>query len=173
MKRVFALILASCMLLALAACGSSNANAEATTPPTAETAPQLPTTSLGDTGVQITLPEEMGFEAQTSELNDYFAVSANSDCAIVVNIANKSDYTGLSLAEYADGSAEVNGAEGAAQDADGNYYFTYINEDGYHFYTAVREGADKYYRVGFYCFSDGWASFSEQFAQWAATIVVE
>ena len=59
----------------------------------------------------------------------------------------------------------------AIKDPDGNYYFTY-SSDGYWFYTAVREGAEKYYRIAFYCFGDVRTQYAEQFEQWAKTIEV-
>lgn len=133
-----------------------------------ETMPTELAYDLGETGVKITLPTELGFEQRESELNEYFGVGASGEWSIIVNSDDKGGYT---LDEYAELTAEANDAKRAIKDADGNYYFTYSNE-GYWFYTAVREGAEKYYRIAFYCFGDVKDQFSDNFKLWAATIEV-
>jgi len=121
---------------------------------------------LGNTGVTVEIPSKYGFEAKTSERNDFFGRSSNGDWCIIVNHDEKGDY---SLEEYAQEVAEANGASKAKLAADGNYYFEYINGD-YHFYTAVRQNDEYYYRVAFYCFEDLWSQYESEFSDWATTI---
>ena len=162
MKKITCVLLAMCLICCmLSACGGTGGKEE--------TLPAEMTVSFGDTGAKITLPTELGFEQMASELNEYFGVGANGEWSIIVNTDEKGDYT---LDEYAELTAKANDANRAVKDADGNYYFTYNNE-GYRFYTAVREGANKYYRVAFYCFSDVWSDYADNFALWATTIEVE
>lgn len=159
MKKLLCLVLVLCLAAcALVGCGGPE-----------ETTPRDMEIALGDTGVRVTLPADLGFAQQESSLNDYFGVGASGEWCIIVNQDEKSDYT---LKEYAELTAEANGSDRAQQDADGNYYFIYENEE-YHFYTAVRETADSYYRVAFYCFKDVWSSYGDRFAQWATTIMIE
>lgn len=165
MKKLACVLLAMCLICGiLSACGGG-AGAGGKD----ETEPKEIVVDFGETGAKITLPGELGFEQMTSELNEYFGVGANGEWSIIVNTDEKGDYT---LEEYAELTAEANEATRAIKDPDGNYYFTYKNE-GYHFYTAVREGAQKYYRIAFYCFGDVWSDYADSFAQWASTIEVE
>ena len=80
---------------------------------------------LGDTGISVKLPSEYGFEAKTSELNDFFGYSANEEWSIIVNHEEKEDFTGID--QYAQASAIANEAGDAKLASDGNYYFEYIN----------------------------------------------
>lgn len=176
MKKFIALILVFGMLFALTACGGGNNTEENTSSPEQDEITEDFAIPLGDTGVKVAIPAEMGFERYESELNDFYGGGANGEWRIIVNAEPKSDYADCTLADYASLSAKANNGE-SAQDADGNYYFTYTNAvspgEVYKFYTAVREGEDKYYRVAFYCFSEFWDNYSGKFSEWATTIVVE
>ena len=161
MKKWICICLSVCLLAgALTACGKGAKQDETT--------PAEMTGALGETGVKLTLPTDVILEQRESELNEYFGIGSTGDWSVIVNSDAKGGYT---LKEYANQTAEVNGALKAVKDTDGNYYFSY-SSDGYWFYTAVREGAEKYYRVAFYCFSDVSNVYSEQFEQWAKTIEV-
>ncbi|MCF2651664.1 hypothetical protein [Anaeromassilibacillus senegalensis] len=175
MKRLTAMILALCMLFALSACGNNNSTADGSAYPE-----DLITEDfkypLGDTGAKVAIPAELGFEAYESELNDFYGGGPGGDWRIVVNTEPKSDYPDYTLAVYADLSAQANGSA-IEQDANGNYYYTYINDSDpdkiYRFHTSVREGTDMFYRVSFYCFDEYWESFGDRFTEWAMTIEVE
>lgn len=158
MKKFLCTFFVFCIMISLlAGCGESD-----------ETLPPEMDYKLGETGVTVTLPTELGFEQMESEINEFFGVGASGDWSIIVNRDEKGDYP---IKEYADLTAKANYAEQACQDSDGNYYFIY-ESDEYHYYTAVREGAECYYRVAFYCFNDVWQNYEDSFAQWAATIQV-
>lgn len=107
---------------------------------------------------------------------NFFGGGPGGDWRIIVNTESKSDFPDCTLADYASLTAQANEGE-VGQDADGNYFFTYVNiisdEETYKFYTAVREGSEKYYRVSFYCFDEYWETFGDRFAEWAMTIEVE
>ena len=175
MKRIAAIILVYCMLFALAACGKNNSTADGSAYPE-----DLITEDfkypLGDTGAKVAIPAELGFEAYESELNDFYGGGPGGDWRIIVNTELKSDLADCTLADYASLTAQANEGE-VGQDANGNYFFTYVNkisdEETYKFYTAVREGSEKYYRVSFYCFDEYWETFGDRFAEWAMTIEVE
>ena len=52
--------------------------------------------------------------------------------------------------------------------------FEYENEEqGYHYYTAVRQNNQYYYRVAFYCLKEYWSEHESNFADWATTIKLE
>ena len=162
MKKWMSICLSVCLMAGmLTACGGDAGKRD-------ETVPVDMVYELGETGVKITLPTEVGFEQRESELNDFFGIGASGEWSIIVNSDEKGGYT---LDEYANLTAEVNDAYKAIKDPDGSYYFTY-SSDGYWFYTAVREGAEKYYRIAFYCFGDVRTQYAEQFEQWAKTIEV-
>ena len=165
MKRLTTLFLTLCMLFVLTACGN-----------TGEQNDEDVVITLGDTGATVVIPSNMGFEAEESELSDFFGHDANQEWAIIANVEPKSDYPDLTIADYASLTAQANEGE-VGQDANGNYFFTYVNkisdEETYKFYTAVREGSEKYYRVSFYCFDEYWETFGDRFAEWAMTIEVE
>ena len=176
MKKIIALILAFGMLFTMTACGSGNDVEDNSLSQEKDNVPEDFAIPLGDTGVKVAIPAEMGFERYESELNDFYGGGPNGEWRIIVNAELKSDYADCTLADYASLSAKANNGE-VAQDADGNYYFTYTNavspSEVYAFYTAVRESGDKYYRVAFYCFSEFWDIYSEKFSDWATTIVIE
>ena len=172
MKKLFAIFFALCMLFALTACGSSAAD-EAVPPETVEEDFAIP---LGDTGAKVAIPGEMGFETYESELNDFYGGGPSGEWRVIVNTDPKSDFADYTLEDYATLAAQSNDGE-LAQDADGNYYFIYINEvspeEIYKNYTTVREGEQDLYRVCFYCFEDLWEYYGESFADWATTVEVE
>jgi hypothetical protein len=174
MKKIPALILVLCMFLVLTACGSSNVDELSI--PEEDIVTEGFLIPLGDTGAKVAIPAEMGFERYESELNEFYGGGPNGEWRIIANTELKSDYTDCTLADYCALSAKANGGE-AGQDADGNHYFTYTNEvsadEVYRSYTAVREGAEKYYRISFYCFSNLWDNYDEKFSEWATTIEVE
>lgn len=176
MKKFTAIILVFGMIFALTACGNSNTTTDKTSSPEQDEISEDFAIPLGDTGVKVAIPAEMGFEMYESERNDYYGGGPNGEWRIIVNAEPKSDYADCTLADYAGLSAKANNGE-VAQDADGNYYFTYTNAvspaESYTFYTAVRENEDKYYRVAFYCFSELWDVYSPMFSEWATTIVIE
>ena len=105
----------------------------------------------------------------TSEKNDFFAQGDGGNWAVIVNHEDKEGFT---LEEYAQTCAEANNAGEAKIAADGNYYFEYENE-GHHFYTAVRQNNQYYYRVAFYCLKEDWSLLESNFAEWATTIKLE
>lgn len=161
MKKFFCAVLALSLFAGIFA-GCGNAGGETKPAPDMEF-------KLGETGVVVTLPGDLGFGQMESSLNDYFGVGGNGEWCIIVNQDEKSDYT---LEEYAKLTAEANDSNRVQKDADGNYYFIYKNDE-YHFYTAIRETQDSFYRVAFYCFKDVWGNYSERFAQWATTIEIK
>lgn len=128
---------------------------------------------LGDTGATVVIPADTGFEAQESELNDFYGLGANQEWAIIANVEPKSDYPDSTIADYTSASAQANEAT-VGQDSDGNYYFTYVKDMGdgdiYTYYTAVRENETNYIRVAFYCFNDAWDTYGSQFSDWSTTI---
>lgn len=162
MKRLTTLFLALCMLFVLTACGN-----------TGEQNDENVVITLGDTGATVVIPSNMGFEAEESELSDFFGHDANQEWAIIANVEPKSDYPDLTFADYASLTAQVNEAT-VGQDDNGNYYFTYAkymgDGDTYKFYTAVRENETNYIRVAFYCFDDDWDTYGSQFIEWSKTI---
>ncbi len=167
-KSILALILALSILM-LAGCTSPSDFSDqdhTADSSVVQTPPQPNVITLGDLGITLELPEGHGLEPQESKLNAYFATSLGGNYAVIVNFDEKGDYT---LEEYANDVAIANNAQKAELAEDGNYYFTYSNE-GYHFYTAVRQTDTAYYRIAFYCFEDDWASLGRLFANWAATI---
>lgn len=179
MKKLTTLFLALCMLFALTACGNDNTgttNAGATDDRNVSQEDAniediaIP---LGDTGATIVIPAEMGFEAQESEINDFYGLGANQEWAIIANVEPKSDYPDSTIADYTSASAQANEAT-VGQDSDGNYYFTYVKDMGdgdiYKYYTAVRENETNYIRVAFYCFNDAWDTYGSQFSDWSTTI---
>ncbi len=176
MKKLLTLILAFCIVFALTACSNSNAPMDEELFSDTDVISEDFKIPLGDTGAKVSIPAEMGFEAYETKLNDFYGGGPNGEWRIIVNTDLKSDYAEYTLEEYSALNAKANNGE-AAQDADGNHYFVYINkvstEEIYQFYTAVREGEENYYRVAFYCFRDLWDNYSEKFAQWATTIEVE
>lgn len=169
MKKILSVMLAFCMLFVFTACGNSPAMDESDTPEDIA----IP---LGDTGATVVIPAEMGFETYQSEINDFYGGGPNGEWRIIANTDLKADYEGYTFAEFVENTALANNGT-AAQDDNGNYYFTYENSgnDGqkYKFYTAVREGETEYYRVSFYCFANLWDYYSVKFADWAATIEVK
>ena len=128
---------------------------------------------LGDTGATIVIPAQMGFEAQKSEINDFYGLGANQEWAIIANVEPKSDYPDFTIADYTSATAQANEAT-VGQDTDGNYYFSYVKDMGdgdiYKYYTAVRENETNYIRVAFYCFNDAWSTYGSQFSDWSKTI---
>lgn len=172
MKRLSALLLVFCMLFALTACSNDNTGDENVSQGEQHTEDLA--ISLGDTGATVVIPDAIAFEEYESVQNDFFGGDSGDWC-VIANTEPKSDYPDSTLADYAGLSADANNGI-VAQDANGDYYFTYVNEvdgDVYKFYTAVREGANEYYRISFYCFDDTWEYYSDKFAEWAATIEVE
>ena len=176
MKRIAAIILVYCLLFALAACGNNNSTADGSAYPEDLITEDFKI-PLGDTGAKVAIPAEIGFEACESELNEFFGGGPGGDWRIIVNTELKSDFAEYTIEEYANLYAQSNGAEGATQDTDGNYYFTYTNEtdanEVYKFHSIVKEGAEKYYHISFYCFEEFWDVFGNQFADWATTVEVE
>ena len=175
MKKLTVIILLFCMFFALSACNNNNSTIDEDT-----YQEDLVTDGfaipLGDTGAKVAIPAEMGFETFESKQNEFFGGGPNSEWAIIANTEAKSDYSDYSFTEYVSLTAQAN--EGTVkQDSNGNYYFTYIKEGSdakvYKFYTAVREGVNKYYRIAFYCFDDKWDYYSGKFEEWAMTIEVE
>ena len=130
---------------------------------------------LGDTGAKVAIPAEMGFETYESELNEFSGGSPNGEWRVVVNTQSKSDYSEYTLEVYADLLAQSNGAA-IEQDSNGNYFFTHTNDSNpsevYRIHTSVREGADRFYQISFYCFDTTWDNYNDKFAEWAATIEV-
>ncbi len=162
MKRLTTLFLALCMLFALTACGNIGGQND-----------EDVVITLGDTGATVVIPANMGFEAQESEQNDFYGLSANQEWAIIANVEPKSDYPDSTIADYTSASAQANEAT-VGQDLDGNYYFTYVKDMGdgdiYKYYTAVRENETEYIRVAFYCSEDAWDTYRDQFLNWSTTI---
>ena len=162
MKRLTTLFLALFMLFVLTACGN-----------TGEQNDEDVVITLGDTGATVVIPSNMGFEAEESELSDFFGHDANQEWAIIANVEPKSDYPDSTIADYASASAQANEAT-VGQDDNGNYYFTYAKDMGdgdiYKYYTAVRENETNYIRVAFYCFDDDWDTYGSQFIEWSKTI---
>ena len=141
-------------------------NAPTTTVPTTE---DPGTTYTFDVGFSVTMNATLA--EQESQMNDFYALGNDGEFAIICNLEPLADYE--SLDEYAKLAAESNNAT-AEKAADGNYFFSYINdEQGYHFYTAVRQGAENFYRVAFYCPLDNWSFYGDDFAQWAETVTVQ
>ncbi|MDE8727875.1 hypothetical protein PZH36_12270 [Ruminococcus bromii] len=78
MKRLTTLFLALCMLFALTACGNIGGQND-----------EDVVITLGDTGATVVIPGNMGFEAQESEQNDFYGLSANQEWAIIANVEPK------------------------------------------------------------------------------------
>ena len=164
MKKILCIILA---MLLLCACGAPAANEDPVE--TTTTVPTDPTYTF-DAGFTVTLPE--GFEEQESLLNDFFGTGDKGAYAIIANKDAKAEFE--SVEQFANALATANEADGAKQDAEGNYYITYLNTSNNHrFYTAIREGETYIYRIAFYCPAENWSHYEALFTQWASTIVVE
>ena len=162
MKRLTTLFLALCMLFALTACGNIGGQND-----------EDVVITLGDTGATVVIPANMGFEAQESEQNDFYGLSANQEWAIIANVEPKSDYPNSTIADYVSLYAqEYDGT--VRQDLSDNYYFTYnydMGEDGvYCYFTAVRENDSEFIRVAFYCREESWDTYRDQFLNWSTTI---
>lgn len=166
MKRSTLLLLALCMMFALSACAYMGGQSDAD---------QVVT--LGNTGVTVVLPAGMGFEAQESEISDFYGLSANQEWAIIANVDLKSDYSEYTYAEYASAVAEANKGSSPRKDLHDNYWFTYTQDmgDGYIYkhHTTVLENGTEYIRVSFYCVEDAWDTYRPQFKDWAETIEIE
>ena len=175
LKKTLAMVCIFCMLIALTACSGSQPTAPEA-PVYEETAPEDFAIPLGDTGIKVVIPSDGGFETYESELNDFLGGNPGGTWRVIVNTEPKSDYPDCTLADYVALSAQVNEGE-VGQDADGNYYFTYTNEtdanEVYKFHSIVKEGAEKYYHISFYCFEEFWDVFGNQFADWATTVEVD
>ena len=122
-----------------------------------------------DVGFSVTM--QPGFVEQTSELNDFYGFGDEGGFAIICNTEPVADYE--SIEEYANLLAEANMTQ-ALTDADGNYYVNYTNaENGYRYYTVIRQGAENFYRVSFYTHDESFASYEENFLKWAKTVTVQ
>ena len=120
--------------------------------------------------VGFTVSMDSVLEEQVSELNDFFALGDDGTYAVVANVEPLSDYADLN--EYATLSAEANNGQ-VHTASDGSLYFEYINqEENYHYYTAVRQGSESFYRVSFYCEDSDWPLYEARFDTWAQTLVV-
>lgn len=175
MKRLVVVILTFGLLFALAACDNSDSSKYDDMYLEDQITEDF-AIPLGETGAKVVIPAEMGFERYESQLNDFFGGGPSGEWAIIANTEPKSDFPDCTLADYASLVAQANEGE-VAQDADGNYYYIHVQEvegdEFYKYYSAIREGKDKYYRISFYCFEKNWEHYGEKFAEWAATIVVE
>lgn len=168
MKKILALTLALVLAFGLCACGAAPSAGDEPVE-TTTTVPTDPTYTF-EAGFTVTLPE--GFEEQESLLNDFFGTGDNGAYAIIANKDAKAEFE--SVEQFANALATANEADGAKQDADGNYYITYLNTSNNHrFYTAIREGETYIYRIAFYCPEESWSQYEALFTQWASTIVVE
>lgn len=122
-----------------------------------------------DVGFSVTMLP--GFTEQTSELNEFYGLGDEGGFAIICNTEPVADYE--STEQYANLLAESN-MTAAQVDADGNYYLSYTNaEEGYHYYTVIRQGAEKFYRVAFYTHEESFASYEADFIQWGKTVTVQ
>lgn len=168
MKKMIALTLALVLALGLCACSAAPSGSEEPVE-TTTTVPTDPTYTF-DAGFTVTLPE--GFEVQESLLNDFFGTGDKGAYAIIANKDLKAEFE--SVEQFANALATANDADGAKQDAAGNYYITYLNASNNHrFYTTIREGETYIYRIAFYCSDESWSQYEPLFTQWASTIVVE
>ncbi len=176
MKKTISFALCLCMLAAIVAgCGAPSyrddvfftpTNAPTTTVPTTE---DPNTTYTFDVGFSVTMDSVV--KEQESQLNDFFALGDDGAFAIICNLEPIADYE--SFDEYARLTAEANDTT-AQKDANGNHFLDYINEEeDYHFYTAMRQGAENYYRVAFYCPTSNWSVYADLFPLWADTITVQ
>ncbi len=178
MKKIISFALCLCMLSAIVAgCGTTpNFGNDGPVVTTQTPTTQTPTTTEDpgttytfDVGFSVTMDAVL--EEQQSQLNDFYALGNDGTFAIICNLEPISDYE--SLDEYATLAADANGAT-AEKAADGNYFLNYINEqDDYHFYTAIRQGAENYYRVAFYCPTSNWSTYDDLFPLWAETVTVQ
>ena len=122
-----------------------------------------------DVGFSVTM--RGGFLEQESELNAFYGYGDEGGYAVICNMEPIADYE--SIDEYAKLLAESN-MTSAQQDAEGNYYLSYVNADnGYHYYTTIHQGAENYYRVAFYTHKDNFTTYEADFLQWAKTITVQ
>lgn len=122
-----------------------------------------------DVGFSVTM--RTGFTEQDSELNEFYGIGDEGAFAIICNTQPVADFE--SLEQFVTLLAEAN-MTAAQTDADGNYYLSYVNaENGYHYYTVIRQGAEKFYRVAFYTHKDSFASYEADFLQWGKTITVQ
>ncbi len=173
MKKVTAILLGLCMILTLTACGSANGDNNA-----GQGGPisEKITITLGDTGAEVTIPAELGFEAIEKMGNEFSGGGPSGEWAITANTKLKSEYVGYTLEKFAELVAQTFNGE-MAQDANGNYYLTYSTVDSNgnpcKVYCCVREGAEKYYLVEFHCISDYWDQYVDMFTEWATTVEVK
>ena len=175
----FALCVVAVMAM-LAGCGAPSDRGDAFFTPTNAPTTNAPTTTIPTTedpgttytfDVGFTVTMKATLTEQESKLNDFFALGNGGEFAIICNLEPISDYE--SFEEYARLTGEANKTT-AQKDANGCYFLDYINtEEGYHFYTAMRQGAENYYRVAFYCPLDNWSAYGDDFAQWATTVTVQ
>ena len=162
--KLLCLLLALMLLTGCTAAGDGNADTT-----TADTTPADIVYQF-DCGFSVTMPR--GFRKQQSQLNDFFGTGDNGTFAIIANVEPKSEYE--SLENYAQLQAEANDAGEVQTDAQGNYYITYSNSEyRYHYYSTIREGAESYYRIAFYCPEVKWESYEPSFIQWSSTLTVK
>ncbi len=134
-----------------------------------QTTAALNETYTFDVGFSVTM--RPGFVEQESELNAFFGTGDDGGFAIICNTEPVADYE--SIEEYASLLAEANNTQ-VQTDTEGNYYISYSNSnDGYHYYTTIRQGAENFYRVAFYTHEDNFANYDARFIQWAKTVTVQ
>lgn len=173
MKKVTAILLGICMILTLTACGNVNGDNSAGQDGTISEELTIP---LGDTGAEVDIPAELGFETIDKLGNDFSGGAPSGDWAITVNTRLKSDWPDYTLEKFAEYAAEAFNGE-LEQDANGNYSFTYLTEGSNgnptKVYCCVREGEEKYYLIAFHCFTNLWDQYADMFTEWATTIEVK
>ena len=175
MKKCFALILAAVLLFSLAACGSSDKDAQPT---------EAKEVVLSAGGVSITLPE--GFKAATdfgeesnvvagcSGDNGYIGIYVT--CETLATLEKDESYTAEQYVKDVHDSLEMTGLSEIGT-RNGLPYFTYtetVNSSG-------KEAVLKYLNIGyrsgencylaqFFCYEQEYDYFRDRFFKWAGTV---
>lgn len=125
-----------------------------------------------DIGFSVTMIPEL--LEQESENNDFFALGEDKLFAVNCNKFLISEYANYEdLKAFAGGMAEANNT--ILQTAsDGSFFYIFTNDvQNYRFYTTVKQGAEHYYTVSFYCDASNWITYKSEFQQWAQSVTVQ
>lgn len=165
MKRTISLILALCLMATLFV-GCSGGSSSSGGSSAGSSGPQTKTYVM-DCGMSITA--ETGLSKMS--LDGYDAYYTSNDIGFVLLKEDK--YEGMTLAEYADLLAEVNGYDAMTMNAYGLYTtnHTFTNAGStFWYYTTAHETEDSFIMLQFFCFEKDRAEYESYFAEWSASL---